>query len=1635
MKKRVIAAVLSALMVFGSLPAVQSSAADENAGAVETLEAPDVSTGPLYWMAYESAFEKDHYLEEDRWDKNVDWMASQGFVKAGYDMMSTDGWIEGAQTIDENGYVTKYNYSWDKTWKEMAEQLKESGMTLGVYYDPLWVTAAAYNSDAKIVGTDIPVRSLVNDAYGHFSNFKEQDVPQGEGFDGKEWCKQGEPALYWLDTDKEGAEAYIKGYVKHFADAGATFLRVDFLGWYENGINGDGKQNEKPSYGTARYEAALKWMREACDENGVMLSLVMPNQYNHAEVELKYGHMMCVNEDVANGGWDSPQNGPEMGWQNNHISGRRRGQWQKDWAQWGNSFDAFTGWADVGGRGQMILDGDFLRMARFDVIKLEDNSERPIAGEEIVTADAQKRSAVSLAAMAGSPICIADQYDTLNENAPDGVDNSVYYLNEEILALNKAGFVAKPMGLGESERWAGQLPDGSWVVGLFNRDRTVKNQTLNFKEDLGITGTASVRELWQHKNYGKMDCFTVDLAACDCRILKITPDTVRYEAEVASLRDGANNNKNHSNFSGWGFADKLEKSGGDVLFAVNASGTQDIQLRYCNGSAENRPVAGVYVNEKKVGEAELPFTGSWDSWGTVTVENVEFVSGENLVDIQCMSDVGFNLDYIEIGSAGAEPEKKVHILCEAEGAEIGNGAKINTDHQLAYDKRFVDGLDHPHWYGDAATNMDTLKFYFSVEEEGDYDLNFRYANGGGDATADVFVNNQKLGYFTFPTVYQEAWDTWSVVTLYKAQEGGDGIQLETVHLNAGDNTVEYKHGTGAINMDCLIITPHKEDSIRTVDHVQSFEGIRIPAGSSFDELNLPSKAGVRLTGEDISQEVTVTWSEEDIRLDTAGTYILTGILQLGELGENISNTKAAEIAVTVEGKKITEVEEITGIETEKGVAFESLVLPETVGVTLEDGTSETLQVVWEHGSYNAQKAGRYLLNGSLKIKKGIVNPEGLNAQIIVTVQKDENEPDPEEKIVEVSKLTEIWVDNGTAFADLMLPETAEVTLEGGTKETLNVTWNAGNYDAQLAGTYTLSGNLELKEGIVNPDGLVARIKVTVKEADIPSPPVEVKIIRVGKPADILAVKGTAFAELLLPKTIEVTLEDGTSETVNVTWNVGDYNAEEIGAYTISGDLALKEGMINPDNLTAQITVKISEGDIPEPIEEAEIIAVKELEGIEVEKGTAFAELLLPKLVNVTLTGGVSDTLNVIWNADNYDAQKAGTYVLTGDLELKEGIVNSDSLVAQITVTVKEADIPNPPEEKHIIEVMELEGIQIGKGTPFETLALPKTVEVTLSGGVKETLNVTWNAAGYSAQEAGTYTLTGDLELKEGIENPDGLKAKMTVTVKDETQTVDPPKKKVIASIRSIPGMEVAFGTVFEALTLPKTVIADMEDKTTETLDITWNPGSYDAQKAGTYTLSGTIVAKSGIVNPKGLKAQVTVTVKADTSVRDGNVYTVGEYKYKVISASKKTVSAAGLKSAAKKKKLKKIIVPNTVKLHGTSYRVTAVEASAFKNCTKATSASLGKNIITIGKHAFNGCKKVKQVTVNSKKMTTIGVKAFYNCKVLTKVTIQSTALKRVGNNAFGKTAKKLIVKVPAKKRAAYKKLLKGKGLSKLAKVK
>ncbi len=163
------------------------------------------------------------------------------------------------------------------------------------------------------------------------------------------------------------------------------------------------------------------------------------------------------------------------------------------------------------------------------------------------------------------------------------------------------------------------------------------------------------------------------------------------------------------------------------------------------------------------------------------------------------------------------------------------------------------------------------------------------------------------------------------------------------------------------------------------------------------------------------------------------------------------------------------------------------------------------------------------------------------------------------------------------------------------------------------------------------------------------------------------------------------------------------------------------------------------------------------------------------------------------------------------------------------------------------------------------------------------------------------------------------------------------------------------------------------------------------------------------------------------------------------------------------KTAKEIVIPKTVTVDGVEYKVTSIKSGTFKNhknlkkvtiganvktisknafsgCKKLTTVKMGGNVTTIGANAFYNCTALKSITI-PKNVKEIGAKAFYNCKKLTKITINTTKLtkSKVGKKAFTKAGsnnyKKLTVKVPKKKKNAYKTMLKSRGLSSKAKVK
>jgi hypothetical protein len=157
----------------------------------------------------------------------------------------------------------------------------------------------------------------------------------------------------------------------------------------------------------------------------------------------------------------------------------------------------------------------------------------------------------------------------------------------------------------------------------------------------------------------------------------------------------------------------------------------------------------------------------------------------------------------------------------------------------------------------------------------------------------------------------------------------------------------------------------------------------------------------------------------------------------------------------------------------------------------------------------------------------------------------------------------------------------------------------------------------------------------------------------------------------------------------------------------------------------------------------------------------------------------------------------------------------------------------------------------------------------------------------------------------------------------------------------------------------------------------------------------------GVTEPEGGNSQSGDTNSGNgatdtNTVEKGNVYTVNGYRYKVTGAS--TVAFAGFDGSA----AKTVKIPKMVTIEGKSFQVTAIAANALKG-TSVTKVIIGANVKKIKKAAFKNCKKLATIVIKSRKLGFVGKNAFLG--------IKPTA----------------VIQVPAAKRAAYKKLLEGKG--------
>lgn len=94
-----------------------------------------------------------------------------------------------------------------------------------------------------------------------------------------------------------------------------------------------------------------------------------------------------------------------------------------------------------------------------------------------------------------------------------------------ISTLNADGFVGHPLSSSLTDHnnqiWFGQMSNGDYVIGLFNRGDNSIAYNVSFA-DLGIAGEWKVRDLWRHADEGTASSISATVAPHGCKIVRLS---------------------------------------------------------------------------------------------------------------------------------------------------------------------------------------------------------------------------------------------------------------------------------------------------------------------------------------------------------------------------------------------------------------------------------------------------------------------------------------------------------------------------------------------------------------------------------------------------------------------------------------------------------------------------------------------------------------------------------------------------------------------------------------------------------------------------------------------------------------------------------------------------------------------------------------------------------------------------------------------------------------------------------------------------------------------------------------------------------------------------------------------------------
>lgn len=447
----------------------------------------------------------------------------------------------------------------------------------------------------------------------------------------------------------------------------------------------------------------------------------------------------------------------------------------------------------------------------------------------------------------------------------------------------------------------------------------------------------------------------------------------------------------------------------------------------------------------------------------------------------------------------------------------------------------------------------------------------------------------------------------------------------------------------------------------------------------------------------------------------------------------------------------------------------------------------------------------------------------------------------EDKIASFASLNELHVAEGS---DATLPQTVTATYESGTTKQENVTWKLNGADAPATLVQLPAGSYEF---VGTVDGTTQTVKQRVVVEAVTADPAVVDPAAVNAPdvtetsnesgitvesidANPILEKyvGADYYGQIQSSSVKVKLSDGTETSAYVDWDEKSQTAF---------DTATEESEVP---ITGQITgVSVNNNwiTLAEPYKVSGVLKVyvprSTSNGSWVWTAAGIAPAL-PSSISVNYSNGQSYTCPVEWNeisADQY--QKEGTFVVEGHLK------SYPSMLAQCTVAVR--SVKSVQTE---LTCTTLTG---------EVPSLPYSASVVFDSGATEQIPVSWDSF-----DASLYSKVGSFTVKGKLNGFDYREVTCTVTVKDPKDVLD------LNSLR----FERVVGDISPLSTYVYFPFTQSNNTTyTQGYQVNWdNADVSQFQKAGTYTVTGTLVTYNESSAANGLKVTAQVEVKEVASI-------------------------------------------------------------------------------------------------------------------------------------------------------------------------